>query len=75
MECAHEEGHFCDRLIAFSVVRLDPKMMTTQPLYRGNPGTLAGASVALKVRDRLYISTYTGDRLLSMKMPNLPAAR
>jgi hypothetical protein len=68
-ECRKAEGAFCSKLLPFTVANFDPRTMNVKPLYHGAAGILAGASVALKARGRLYISTYTGDRLISVKLP------
>jgi hypothetical protein len=68
-ECRQAEGAFCSKLLPFTVANFDPQSMKVTLFYHGAAGTLAGASVALRARGRLYISTYTGDRLISVKLP------
>jgi hypothetical protein len=68
-DCTKAEGGFCSRLLAFTVARFDPDSMKVTPYYLGAMGTLAGGSVAIRVGGRLYVGTYTGDRLVSVKAP------
>jgi hypothetical protein len=53
----------------FTVVRLDPRSMKVTPVYKGRPGEMAGASIALQVGGRLYLGSYTGGRILKLAMP------
>jgi hypothetical protein len=62
--CLETRSSFC--LTAFDVAAIDPRTLSVTPLYHANPGTLAGASAALQVRQTLYIGTYAGDRLLKV---------
>ena len=70
IRCTRDEGHFCDRNVAFRVVELNTGTMSTRTVFREEPGTLQGASTALKVGNALYISTYTGDRILKAVLGN-----
>ncbi|MGE8144310.1 SMP-30/gluconolactonase/LRE family protein [Pseudomonas frederiksbergensis] len=67
--CTKAQGGFCSRLLAFTVARFDAETMKITPYYHAAVGTLAGGSVALQVGGRLYMGTYTGDRLVSVKAP------
>jgi hypothetical protein len=53
----------------FTVARFDPRTMKVTTLYRGKPGEMAGASVALQVGRDLYLGSYTGARMLRLAMP------
>jgi hypothetical protein len=68
-ECTKAEAGFCSKLLAFSVANFDADAMKITPYYHGAAGTLAGGSVGLRVGDRLYMGTYTGDRMVSVKAP------
>ena len=61
-------GHraFCE--MGFTVMTLDPDTWTTKLLYHGAPGILSGASVAVEVKDKLYVGTFMGDRLLKIDL-------
>jgi hypothetical protein len=45
---------------------LDPLTLDVRPLYHAPPGTLSAASVAVQVRNTLYVGSAMGDRLLKV---------
>ncbi len=54
--------------MGFTVVALDSETGTTKLLYHGAPGILSGASVAVEVKNKLYVGTFMGDRLLKIDL-------
>jgi hypothetical protein len=48
---------------------VDPVTLDVRPLYHAPPGTLWAASVAVQVRDTLYVGSAIGDRLLEIDVP------
>lgn len=64
--CIAAHSDFC--VTAFSVVALDPKTDTFTPLYHGEAGNIAGASVAFQINQTLYVGSYAGDRLLKIAL-------
>jgi hypothetical protein len=68
-ECTEAAGGMCKEELAFTVARLDPATFKATQLYHGDSGLLqGGASVALEIKDALYIGSYTGERLLKIDM-------
>jgi hypothetical protein len=55
--------------MGFTVVTLDPVTLDVSPLYHAPPGTLSAASVAVQVRNTLYVGSGMGDRLLEIDIP------
>jgi hypothetical protein len=45
---------------------VDPVTLDVRPLYHAPPGTLWAASVAVQVRNMLYVGRAIGDRLLEI---------
>lgn len=62
--CVAAHSDFCQT--AFTVVAIDPKTGNFMPVFQGDAGYIAGASVALQVDKKLFIGTYAGDRLLEI---------
>jgi hypothetical protein len=67
--CTLAQGGYCTDLLAFTVASFDPVTMTTSTIYEGQPGVMAGASVAIAIKDELFIGTYTGDRMVRIALP------
>lgn len=67
--CTLAQSGYCSDLLAFTVARFDPVAMTTSPVYEGKPGIMAAASVAIEVAGKLFIGTYTGDRMVRVTLP------
>jgi sugar lactone lactonase YvrE len=65
--CVLAKRSFCET--GFTVMSLDPVTLDVRPLYHALPGTLSAASVALQVRNTLYVGSATGDRLLEIDIP------
>jgi hypothetical protein len=59
--------------IGFAVAAIDPDAMQVEPLYRGAPGLLPVASVALHLGNDLYVGAVSGERLL--KIDTRPRSR
>jgi hypothetical protein len=59
--------------IGFAVAAIDPDAMQVEPLYRGAPGLLPVASVALQLGNDLYVGAVSGERLL--KIDTRPRSR
>ena len=55
----------------FTVVTLEPFTMDVRPLYHAPPGTLPAASVAVQMRNTLYVGSAMGDRLLEIDIPTV----
>jgi hypothetical protein len=64
--CVLAKRSFCE--IAFTVMTLDPVTLALGPLYHAPPGIPSGASVAVQVRNKLYIGSFMGDRLLEIDL-------
>jgi hypothetical protein len=64
--CVTTHSDFC--MTGFAAAVIDPLTMKSTPLYHAAPGVLAGASVALQLKQTLYIGTYQGDRLLKVAL-------
>jgi hypothetical protein len=64
--CMGTPRAFCPT--AFSVAVFDPATQQMTTLYRGAPGLLSGASVALQLGSKLYVGSYAGDRLLEIDL-------
>jgi hypothetical protein len=47
---------------------LDPVTLALGSLYHAPAGILSGASVAVQVRNKLYIGSFMGDRLLEIDL-------
>jgi hypothetical protein len=62
--CVLAKSSFCET--GFTVVTLDPVTLDVRPLYHAPPGTLSAASVAVQVRNSLYVGSAMGDRLLEI---------
>jgi hypothetical protein len=58
---------FCET--GFTVMTVDPVTLDVRPLYHAPPGTLSAASVAVRVRNTLYVGSAIGDRLLEIDVP------
>lgn len=65
--CVLARLSFCKT--GFTVVTLDPVTLDVRPLYHAPPGTLSAASVAVQVRNTLYVGSAMGDRLLEIDIP------
>jgi SMP-30/Gluconolactonase/LRE-like region len=65
--CVLARLSFCET--GFTVVTLDPVTLDVRPLYHAPPGTLSAASVAVQVRNTLYVGSAMGDRLLEIDIP------
>lgn len=68
-DCTLAQGGYCADLLAFTVASFDPVTMSTSTIYEGQPGVMAGASVAISVAGELFIGTYTGDRMVRVTVP------
>jgi sugar lactone lactonase YvrE len=64
--CTLAHSSFCET--GFTVMTLNPSTLATELLYRGKPGILWGASVAIQVTNRLYVGASKGDRLLKIDL-------
>jgi hypothetical protein len=65
--CVLARLSFCET--GFTVVTLDPVTLDVRPLYHAPPGTLSAASVAVQVRNTLYVGSAMGDRFLEINIP------
>ncbi|MFM0304958.1 hypothetical protein PQQ99_33095 [Paraburkholderia sediminicola] len=64
--CSLTQGEFCRT--GFTAVTLAPDTMAAAPLYHGEPGVLAGASVGAQEGNTLYVGSFMGDRLLKIDL-------
>jgi len=64
--CALAKRSFCET--GFTVMIVDPVTLDVSPLYHAPPGILPAASVAVQVRNRLYVGSAMGDRLLEVDL-------
>lgn len=51
---------------AFQVALIDPQSAKAHLMFKAPPGLLAGASVAVEAGAKLYVGSFTGDRLLTL---------
>jgi fumarate hydratase class II len=65
--CVLAKRSFCET--GFTAMTLDPVTLDVRPLYHAPPGTLSAASVAVQVRNTLYVGSAMGDRLLEIDIP------
>jgi hypothetical protein len=66
MDCFKAADEFCPA--GFGVATLDPRSMAVKPLYSAGPGLMPGASVGLQIGRDLYIGSFTGNRVLRVRL-------
>jgi hypothetical protein len=53
---------------AFEIVRVDPRTLATEVVYRGGGAPMGGGTVGLRVGDELFIGSFAGDRVLRVAL-------
>ena len=70
-----EEFDVCRQLergacpVPFAIVALDPATMATEDLYVGGGPPMGAGTVGLQVGRELFIGSFTGDRVLRVRLP------
>ena len=64
--CMHLESRPCP--LPFQIVALDPQTLEAAVLYRGEGAPMGGGTVGLQVGDELFIGSFSGDRLLRVRL-------
>ena len=68
------EVQSCNRLergacpARFEIVRVDPRTLATEVVYRGEGAPMGGGTVGLRVGDELFIGSFAGDRVLRVAL-------
>lgn len=66
ISCFQQHVEHCPMGVRVSA--LDTNSQEHELLFSTDPGVMSGASAATQVGDELYVGTFTGDRLLRVKM-------
>jgi len=67
-KCNQERNDFCN--VPFAIVAIDPDTMKEKILFSHAGGPpFGGATVAVQLKDDLYLGSFAGDRMAKIKMP------
>jgi sugar lactone lactonase YvrE len=66
LSCVKQQAAFCSS--SFKIERWDPKSNKTTMLLDAPEGLMPGASVGLQVGHTLYIGSFSGDRVLKVRL-------
>ncbi|WP_157976578.1 hypothetical protein [Parahaliea mediterranea] len=65
--CTSAEVGVCP--IAFSIIELEPEQLAKKTLFDNRAAPMGAGTVGIKVKDTLFIGTFSGNRILQVELP------
>lgn len=72
-ECASYTEGFC--AMAFEIVALNPDTLEAEVIFRHQGAPMGAGTAAVKVGDKLYIGSFSGNRLLEVSLPDITVSQ